>query len=491
MSNRKLSLLAFPVMFAAALNAQTFNDALRFSTFDAGSTARSMGVGGALGAFGADFSVLSSNPAGIGWYRGSEFHLTPSLMIANTESRLLNDEQGRPRDDGRSAFGFNSVGIIIASRPRSANWSGFNFGIGLNRLANFNQEFSYRGFSQGSIVDRFLEQANGGQFGAFESNLAIETEAVYELTPGSDFFGSDFELTPNAIIRRQQEVTTRGGISELVFSFGGNYKERLLVGATVGVPFLNYNESKDYQENDDNAEVPFFRNLAYSERLNITGTGVNLKLGMIYRASQAFRMGFAVHTPTAFSLSESYRTEMEYSYNTQPDDSGQIIENRALSPDGLFEYRLRTPWRLIGSLGYLYEKNGFLSAELEWVNFANNQFRFPDFPEDERALNAVIANELESAWNLRLGGELAMEAFRFRAGLGFQQSPLANDNSIATVLSAGVGVRGRSAFLDLAYQRRSAEDEYRPYLTSGVLPEQVVENLFRRNHLVLTLGFRF
>jgi hypothetical protein len=491
MANRMLSLLAFLVLIAAALNAQTFNDALRFSSFEAGGTARSIGVGGALGALGADFSVMSTNPAGLGWYRSSEFLLSPSLFTAKTESLLTNDEEGFPRKDSRTNFNFNSVGVVVASRPRSANWSAFNFGIGLNRLANFNQEFFYRGLSQGSIVDRFLEQANSGQFSDFESNLAINAEAVYDLPPANGIYESDFELRPNANIRRQQNVTTKGSISELAFAFAGNYKERLLLGATIGVPFLSYNESKDYEENDDNAEVPFFRNLTYTERLNITGAGINLKLGMIYRASQAFRLGLAVHTPTAFSLSESYRTEMGYSYNTQPDDTGEIVDNRAQSPDGLFEYKLNTPWRVTGSLGYIYEKNGFLGAELEWVNYGNNQFRFSGFPDDEREANGIIANQLGAAWNLRLGGELAYEAFRFRAGLGFQQSPLADDNSIATTLGAGLGVRGKSAFLDLAYQYRRAEDEYRPYLTSGVLPEQVVENKLGRSQLVLTFGFRF
>ncbi|MCK4360276.1 MAG: hypothetical protein KAV70_00910, partial [Bacteroidales bacterium] len=41
-------------------------DALRYSKITFGGTARYMGMCGAFGALGADFSVLSTNPAGIG-----------------------------------------------------------------------------------------------------------------------------------------------------------------------------------------------------------------------------------------------------------------------------------------------------------------------------------------------------------------------------------------------------------------------------------------
>ncbi|MBL0343571.1 MAG: hypothetical protein IPP71_23575 [Bacteroidetes bacterium] len=48
------------------LKAQNEIDALRYSQSMFGSTARSLSMGGAFGALGADFSTLSTNPAGIG-----------------------------------------------------------------------------------------------------------------------------------------------------------------------------------------------------------------------------------------------------------------------------------------------------------------------------------------------------------------------------------------------------------------------------------------
>ena len=81
-------LIAFLFSFHLLLPAQNANDALRFSTFDVMGTGRFVGVGGALGALGTEFSVLSTNPAGLALYRSSEVVVTPSVVLSNTNSKL-------------------------------------------------------------------------------------------------------------------------------------------------------------------------------------------------------------------------------------------------------------------------------------------------------------------------------------------------------------------------------------------------------------------
>ncbi|MEO0874492.1 MAG: hydrocarbon degradation protein, partial [Bacteroidota bacterium] len=64
--------ISLALIFSLSINAQNFSDALRYSNFDPIGTARFMGTGSALGPLGADFSVMSTNPAGLGWLRKSE-----------------------------------------------------------------------------------------------------------------------------------------------------------------------------------------------------------------------------------------------------------------------------------------------------------------------------------------------------------------------------------------------------------------------------------
>lgn len=322
MANRMLSLLVANFIFILGLFAQNAFDAFRYSNFQVGGTARSIGTGGALGALGADFSVLSTNPAGLGWYRKGEFVISPTFYNARTASTLTNDKEGLPAEESRNNFNFNALGVIVAGRPSSPDWSTFNFGIGINRLANFQQQFIYEGTSEGSIILAHQEQANGpAGISDFESGVSIDADALYDLEPQDGIYESDFDLAPDDVpVFRRQEFNSRGSVNEMVFSFAGNYKERILLGLTVGVPFVRYEEDKTYREEDQgtgpDGDVPLFDDLEYTEELNTTGAGINLKLGMIYRVNQAMRLGLAVHsvwqkTPVfaSFSLRGAARSE--------------------------------------------------------------------------------------------------------------------------------------------------------------------------------------
>lgn len=250
--------------------------------------------------------------------------------------------------------------------------------------------------------------------------------------------------------------------------------------------------------------IPFFNALTYNENLSTSGTGVNLKLGAIYRANQMLRLGMAVHSPTFMRLDDVYTASMGYSYTDQEGDFDFSSE----SPDGSFEYRLQTPWRFIGSAGLIINngslrradnnrdlkvrspRGGFLSAEIEYLNYSENQFRYDGFGDAEREVNAAIAEELGSAWNLRLGGEYAYDQFRVRAGYTLQQSPLQGDDTTNSIISAGLGLHKKTFFLDMAYRRQMNEAFYTPYLTFDA-PEQLVEQQANLGQIVFTLGFRW
>ena len=73
----------------------------------------------------------------------------------------------------------NNIGMILNNRPRGRKWTTFNFGIGFNRLATFDQEFQFEGTSNGTIVDRFTELANDGVFDDFEVIPAENVVAIY------------------------------------------------------------------------------------------------------------------------------------------------------------------------------------------------------------------------------------------------------------------------------------------------------------------------
>ena len=82
---RLFKLIALIMILSSNINAQGFDDIARYSQVGTPGTAYASGMGGAVGAVGADFSSASVNPAGIGLYRKSEF--AGSLAIFNYSNK--------------------------------------------------------------------------------------------------------------------------------------------------------------------------------------------------------------------------------------------------------------------------------------------------------------------------------------------------------------------------------------------------------------------
>lgn len=453
-----------------------------------------------MSSLGSDFSVLSTNPAGIAWMRRSELSLTPALSIDAMRAELQTSQQQRSYREGSTKFIFPSGGLVIAT-PGNYNRRALNFAMGVNRLADFNEQIFYRGNSRGSLLNRFVEQANSDiGLDPFEAGLAYNADALLEDNQG--FYYSDFEGAPNAIITREEEVTRTGGITELSFGLAANYRDRVLLGASLGVPIVDFRQEKNYTETDANAEVPFFDNLNYTEVLTTTGGGINLKLGMVVRPTQAIRLGLAIHTPTAYQFSDTFYTSMVYNYTL---DNSFPNRGEANSPEGTFSYGLRTPWRVIGGLGVLFAKNGFVSADLEYLNYGANRLRYRDFPEDENRVNINIVDNLQEAYHLRVGGEYVFsDLYALRVGddygikrlslrAGFNAVSSArrlNEDPLMLAFSTGAGVRFRAIYLDFAWRWQLVDESYVPYETV-LAPSQLVNINGSASMAMLTFGVRF
>jgi len=215
----KNSILFILITFSLNIHAQTISDALRYSNLEVGSTARTVGVGGGIGALGADYSVLSTNPAGLAAFRTNEFVITPSIYNSKVTSLLERGTGNESIDESLAQFNMANIGIILNYRPQYSKWTTFNLGIGFNRLASFNQDFVFKGKSPGSIVQRFTELANDDIFDEFEGVLAENALAIYP-SANTGVYTNDFEdplTNPGYEIEREQFFKTRGSYSELVF----------------------------------------------------------------------------------------------------------------------------------------------------------------------------------------------------------------------------------------------------------------------------------
>jgi hypothetical protein len=473
MSNKVLFVVAL-LLTVTSIHAQNITDLYYFSNTNVQGTARSQGFGSALGSIGGDFSSLSVNPAGIGIYRTSEVSFSPSLKVGSSTSQYL----GVATDDNNARFNVNNFGVVFTNAPKGKRydhreWKAVSFGFGLNRLADFSRDYTYRGinynssgsqaFAADANIDTIIPVNSLGDLGLISNLIVQQASGLY--TTKVPYGGG---------IEQVNRVRERGGINEMAISFGGNYKERLFLGATVGVPVLRYTRRTDYTENiiaANNVNNYSFETFTYNTKVETRGEGINLKLGAIMKVTNFFRLGAALHTPTAMWL----RDQEDFGISSVLGGRSYFASTNGYLAPRVFDYRVITPMKSVLSAAIVIKKVGFVTADYEYVNYQTMKFRFPtgfdqvgqtSFAFAENNLNDEIRRSFQGASNLRLGAEIKLtQQFMIRGGFGYYGSPYINStvDDARIDVGGGFGFRTRHFFADMAIVNRSfrsAENAY-------------------------------
>jgi hypothetical protein len=462
--------------------AQNDVDAMRYSQITFGGTARFASMGGSMSALGGDFSTLSFNPAGIAVFKKTELSITPSIFSQTTSSSY----NGKNSSDRKLNFNLGNIGIVTSYKVKdtTTGWTTLNFGFGYNRTNNFHNRTDARGYNTStSLLDVYVANANGHEsssFDGFSTGLAWTT---YLINPDTSASQPNYY---NHVIRNYGELQhrsseTKGSMGEIVFSFGGNYKEKLLIGATLGVIRARYEEETTYEEPDDKDTIPYFKSFKYNQSLNTEGTGVNFKVGAIVKATDWLRLGAAVHTPGVIKFADTYSSRMYSDLYT--------ITHADTSMDGSFNYSIVTPFRVIASAGFIINKIGLLNIEYEYLDYTNAQlYSHPNVFAD---VNSTIRSKYTSTGNLRVGGEVRFDPIAFRIGYALYGSPFKsgdNANAIRSSYTAGIGYRVNNFFIDFAYVRTMYTEKnyfYDPSLVKSV------RNDYKASSFMVTMGVRF
>lgn len=486
-------IIAIAILFSSALDSQTMADVLRYSFVNPTGSARFLGAGGSMGALGADYSSISVNPAGLGAYWTSEFVISPSILSSKTDSRLKGiTNEGR----NVASLKIDNFGMVFNNTPKKGGLKSFNTAIGMNKIADFNDEFTFSGYTQGTIAERFAERANGkdvDNLDAFEADLAYASGVIYAPDENNTYY-TDF--LPSDFVQKSQDVDQSGGINELLFGFGGNLGNKILIGVTVGVPFLNYESTKTYTETDESDEIPAFNKLEFKEYLNTSGIGYNIKAGAIFKLTKELQIGGAIHSPTKYILTDNYFNSLSYSFF---ENTNQELSQS--SPDGSFKYRLETPWKAIASVGFKKKVGkiaGFVNGDLEWIDYRNGSLNLVKYSSNQldailqEDINEQVESQLLSVINLKIGSEIAYNKFRFRGGYNMLGSPYAADKNVFfPAYSMGIGWREDKYYLDFGFRTSKVKEGYIPYSVLDDDRLQLVENNIKNTKVAVTLGFQF
>jgi len=478
---KRLLLIIALAISSLFVTGQSATDAFRFSQVSPGGTARFTSMGGAFGALGGDFSSIGINPAGLGVFRGFEFTISPELHLSNIAATYY----GSRLEDMDYNLNLNNLGLVMAIRTgQDSDAPGIRFinlGFGINRHNNFNHRWIASGFNnESSLMTSFLEQAiregSVNNLDNFTTGLAWDTHLLDRID------GQFFVDMPNGNVQQTRMNQTSGSVREFVASAAVNYNDQLFIGLTVGLPTIDFSENFRFEESDINNQSVYFNSLEYNYNLSTWGSGLNFKIGAIFRPNHMLRLGAAFHSPTFYTLEDEFSASMFSSLNLAE------YNNSATSPTGRFSYELHTPLRLIGSIALIFGQSGLISLDYEHTDFSTMRLRSDTYSFIDE--NQSIKDSFTSQQIIRIGGEYRLNPVTLRAGIMNYSNPFQDgiNDASRTVFSLGVGFSQRNFFLDLGYTSTVFSEDFYPYDSNLVRP---ISKNYQLNGIKATLGLRF
>ena len=534
-------------MLGTTVSAQETYDNAQLATKDLNGTARYVGMGGAMEALGADLSTIGTNPAGIGMFRRS--------MVAGSFGFNSQQDAKSFGNANKTNMSFDQAGFVYSMR--SGRHSMLNFGFNYTKSKNFDQILTAAGRLNNASQNKLsaMKNANGVYTLQDKNNGLVSNSGAYSQ---ADYLYSNVlfnhydannpndpnnaTLTDKGVIVNQTTGlpvyynatgydfgrSTTGYIGQYDFNVSGNSNDRFYWGFTVGIYDVHYNGSSLYSESlvDGNTAIG---DVAMNDERKITGTGFDVKAGLIFRPAEEspFRIGLYVHTPTWYDLTTRNYTVLDNKTSEAygSSDYGKSSES--------YDFKFYTPWRFGVSLGHTVGNYLALGATYEYADYTTNDIRVNDGGEvdywgnyyetssRDEAMKQNIKNSLKGVHTVKLGMEFKPEKnFAVRLGYNYQ-SAMYNKNgfkdgsleSYGTYyasttdytnwkdthrFTAGVGYNYGKFSFDLAYQYSQTNGDFYPFMSYVDNSEPKFDNVCdavkvsnKRNQLLFTVGYKF
>ena len=464
---KKILLFAASIFIAGSMFAQTMTDALRLSQYGLNGTSNYISRAGAIGALGGDLTAASYNPAGLGIYTSSEFSLSSGLNWSFTDANA----NGFITSDNRANFNFGHIGALFFFKPSKGDIKGFQFTFGLNRLKSYGNRtiFQRDGLDDSFISNIIAEGMSDAYMYDFFYSEVVDTV--------NNNYTSVFQSTGKK--NQIRSFTESGSMNEMVFSLSANVRNLLYLGATIGIPMANYHSNGSFMEELVDPTGVVTDRYIYNEEKDITATGVNLKIGAIFRPVNWVRIGAAIHTPTYYVIEDNLFSEVIYTKRSGAD----------WDP---ITYDLQSPFRFLGSLAFVLGDNkskmgGTISADYEFADYSDMKYRLKGDIKAENEINNIIKTYYLPTNTVRIGGELKFGTIALRAGYCVMDNPYDKDinDAGAQSITAGIGYKNKNFFMDFAYAYTTGKSKFTEY-------DYNVINLDHENHLAqLSFGVRF
>jgi hypothetical protein len=490
----------------SALQAQetTAEDALRYAVENLNGSARFRAMGGAFGAVGGDLSAINQNPAGSIFFVNNYFTFTGSSFNSKNSSRYW-DTRNTENDN---SFDLNQAGVVFVFKNQNTkdDWKKFTLAVNYENNNNFDNSIYSAGINpynsignyflrfangrtpqEGGITLQTLEQANFENLNFIDQQAFLGYRAFVFNPVSNDLQNSTYvSNVPNSSGYFQDNYTVSTGYDgKLSVNFATSYKDRLFLGINLDYHYTDIIKTTSVYEAYSTDPSTGLQSVQFDTETHTFGNGFAVNLGAIVKATESLRLGVAYQSPTFYRLEDEQRQAI---YADCPDcgTSNPIFFNPGVTM--IYKpYTIQTPGKWTGSAAYIFGKKGLLSADVTMKDYSNTKFRPTD---DYAGLNNYMSNALDTAIEVRLGGEYKYKEYSFRAGYRFDQSPYKVDQTFGdlTGYSGGLGYTFDDSRIDLSYSYDHRNFNY-TFLSSGMTDPARVSRY--NNNISLSYSMNF
>ena len=540
------AIILLAIASSAAAFAQTAYDAYLFSEKNYEGTARTVAMGNAFTALGGDLGSIVLNPAGSAVAKYSQISLTPSLTFTTNTTKGVS-----PYTDGTlpyfdkeyrntsTRFTLPNIGVTFNwSTGRNSGVKNVSFGFVSNSTNSWNEDLYASGTNRStSFMAAMAADATANGYLGSKLNM----DSAYDHYPWKTVVGyhsgmiSTFGGYDNEFVGASELLIDNNGQTEIVlggpldqtygrqvsgmkndylFNFGMNISDFVYIGANIGFTSMDYAyaeyfkeqalDPSDFELGLENGNSMYFDNMRYTYNYNVSSSGIYGKLGVIITPGSGLRIGAAIQTPTATTITEGWQHSGATVF-TDP-----AYNASASSPAGEDQYSFIEPYRANFGLAYTFADFALISLDYEVCDYSSMKYKRSslndgrDYFED---LNNDIRTIYGASHMLRAGAEYKLGQYALRGGYNLTTSPEKadiNGNPIKSPayqnVSFGLGYNSnRSFFADIAARYSFATNEYiMPYEDyifddNGDILDYAPEILNMKSSwkVMLTLGWRF
>ena len=514
---KKLYIAIMAMSMALPSMAQETYENMKVATEDLNGTARYVGMGGAMEALGADISTIGSNPAGVGLLRKSSVSMSFGLVSQQDAKDFSSGN--------KTNMSFDQAGFVYSGFDGGDSW--VNFGFNFHKSRNFDfilsavdglGNASQNKLTYAKAKNGLLYETVGGGVPDFNRSYAScnQLDDIYARNLNYDtrdntwYYDNAWAYT--------LDRAHKGYVGEYDINLSGGANGKVYWGLTIGIHNVRYSHYGEYMEQLDGYQ------LMVSEDREITGTGYDIKAGVIVRPIEqsGFRIGAYIHTPTWYSLTTSNDT-----YVSDYPQSTTVYGGES------YDFKLYTPWKFGLSLGHTVGSMLALGATYEFSDYGSLDTRYVtdsyldwygdyhDRSESDDIMNRHTEKTLKGVSTLKLGAELkATPEMAVRLGYnyvspkynknGFKDGTLSTDGSYYSSatdytnwdathrITCGLGYTLGDVNLSLAYQYSTTKGDFYPFMNYVDADNAADDNLCnsvkvndKRHQLLFTLGYTF